>query len=127
MKEKKLSKDGLMDEIMLAMNSAVAIAHQQYPFREVRITQAREQIKSLIKAQAEPSEERIRTRGAGWGRGRGGEDTTNKEPSDAKLEEFVEEWGNKLKYRHFDKYTGHSFVKEMLKEYEQLKRGIQNG
>jgi len=49
-KEKKLSKDGLMDEIMLAMNSAVAIAHQQYPFREARITQAREQIRQLIES-----------------------------------------------------------------------------
>ena len=41
--------------------------------------------------ETEPSEERIRTRGAGWGRGRGGEDTTNKEPSEAKLDKYVEE------------------------------------
>lgn len=48
-KMKKLSKEELLEECELALNSAVAKAHQQYPYRKKRIEQAREQIVALIK------------------------------------------------------------------------------
>lgn len=95
MKEKKLSKDGLMDEVMLAMNSAVATAHQQYPFREARITQAREQVKFLIESSAQ-------------------------EPNDAKLEEFLQRRTIVLTEAFHESNILHT-LKETLAEYDALK------
>ena len=94
-KSNTLSREELEDEIMLAMNSAVAKAHQQYPYRKKRIEQARQQIKAML--QPVPEE---------------------------KSRKFVEKWSNEIDSHVYKGWIFDiDLIKQMLKEYDELKEG----
>ena len=44
-----MKREELLEECELAFNSAIAKAHQQYPYRKKRIEQAKEEIVAFIK------------------------------------------------------------------------------